>query len=63
MLPPGIIVEWCHSNTDVKLHPPEGGVYFYPPVLALGVHLSLIVFIRQVLAYYDVAPTKLTTGA
>ena len=46
ILPVSIVVEWCHPVTDVKVHPPEGGVYFHPQVLALGVHLPLTVFIR-----------------
>ena len=57
---PNIVVEWCHPDTDVKVLPPEGGVYFYPQGLALGVHLPLSVFVHRVLAYYYIAPTQLT---
>ena len=63
LLPPNIVVEWCHPDSDVKVPPPEGGVYFHPQVLALGVHLPLTVFVCQVLAYYDVASTQLTSDA
>ena len=29
LLPPGIVIEWCHPDTYVKVHPSQGGVYFY----------------------------------
>ena len=61
-LPSGI-VEWCLPETNVRIHPLEGGVYFHPKVLALRVHFSLTDFIRQMLAYYNVTPTQLTPSA
>ena len=42
---------------------PNSGVYFHLQVLALRVHLSLTDFIRQVLAFYNVAPTQLMPSA
>ena len=59
-LPPGIVVEWCPSEMNVKVPSPEEGVYFHPQVLASRVHLSLTNFIHHVLAYYNVTPTQLT---
>ena len=62
-LPSGIVVEWCPFETNVRIPPPEGGMYFQPQVLVLMVHLPLTDFVRQVPAYYNVVPTQLMLGA
>ena len=59
----GIVVEWCSPETNVKISPPKGGVYFHPQMLAMRVHLPLTDFVCQVLVYYNVPPTQLTHGA
>jgi len=62
-LPFGIVVEWCPSETNVRIPPLEGGMYYHLQVLVLMAHLSLTDFVRQVLACYNVAPTQLMLGA
>jgi hypothetical protein len=42
---------------------PEGGVYFTPMVLAMGVHLPLSPFVREMLCYYNMAPAQLGPGS
>ena len=41
----------------------EGGVYIAAQVLALGVHLPLPEFAREVLVYYNLAPTQISPGS
>jgi len=60
---PGIVVEWCPSEMNVRVPPPKGGVHFHPQVLALRVHLLLINFVRHMLAYCNIIPTQLTPSA
>jgi len=62
-LPPGIVVEWCDPNTNHKVLPSEGGVYFHLQVLAFGVHLPLRGFVHRVLAYCGFASTQLAPDA
>ena len=67
----GSITTLCHQilkwhgvpQHNVKVAPPDVGVYFHPQILTLRVHLSLTDFIRQVLSFYNVAPIHLTSGA
>jgi len=41
----------------------EGGVYIAAQVLALGVHLPLPSFVREVLSFYKLAPTQISPGS
>ena len=41
----------------------EGGVYIAAQVLALGVHLPLLSFVREVLSFYKLAPTQISPGS
>ena len=41
----------------------EGGVYIAAQVLALGVHLPLPSFAREVLVFYNLAPTQISPGS
>jgi len=58
-----IAVEFYSVKTDEKVEPSVRGVYFHPLVLELGFSLPLIPFIRSMLGYYQVPPTKLAPGA
>ena len=46
----GIKVEW-YPPMNVQECCPNGGVYFHPQILALGVRLPLIDFVCKVLAF------------
>jgi hypothetical protein len=41
----------------------DGSVYIAAQVLALGVHLPLPAFAREVLAFYRLAPTQISPGS
>ena len=47
----------------LRLSERRGGVYIAALVLALGVHLPLLDFVREVLVYYHLAPTQLAPGS
>jgi len=54
----GIKVEFCPTDVDVTLAPPDKkGVYTYSLVLALGLRLPMMKFVRSVLIFYGVAPS------
>jgi len=59
----GIGIHLCHGEVTYSDAAPEGGVYFTPMVLAMGVHLPLSSFVREMLCYYKVAPTQLGPGS
>ena len=50
-----IKVEFCPYGADVALALPNGGVYMHPQVLALGLRLLLMKFVRSVLGFYRVS--------
>ena len=47
----------------LRLQEKRGGVYIAALVLALGVHLPLPDFVREVLVYYHLAPAQLAPGS
>jgi len=60
-LSPGIKIEFCPNDVDVSSAPPgKEGVYMHPLVLALGMRLPMMKFIRSVLVFYEIAPSQLT---
>jgi len=56
-LNPRIKIEFCPQDIEVSLAPPNGGVYMYLQVLALGLRLSMTRFVCSVLTFYQVAPS------
>ena len=46
-----------------KAREEDGRVYIAVQVLALGVHLPLPAFAREVLAFYHLAPTQISPGS
>ena len=52
-LSPGIKVEFCPPDTKFVLSPPDDGVYRS----WLGLKLSLTKFVRNVLTFYQIAPS------
>jgi hypothetical protein len=59
----GIGIRLCLGEVTYSDAAPEGGVYFTPMVLAMGAHLPLSPFVREMLCYYKVAPTQLGPGS
>ena len=53
----GIKVEFCLQETKFGLSPPDGGIYMHPQVLALGLKLPMMKFVRSVLTFYRIAPS------
>ena len=61
---PRIKIEFCPYGVDVSLDSPnKDGVYMHPQVLALGLRLSMLRFIRSVLIFYRVASSQLSAMA
>jgi hypothetical protein len=60
---PGIGIHICKGDVDYSQAAPEGGVYFSPMVLAMGVHLPLSPFIREMLTHYNMPPAQLRPGS
>jgi hypothetical protein len=60
---PGIGIQICKGDVNFGEAAPEGGVYFSPMVLAMGVHLPLSPFIREMLCYYNLPPAQLGPGS
>jgi len=57
---PEIKIEFNPNNADVSSAPPDKEcVYMHPMVLALGLRLPMIKFIRSVLIFYGVSPSQL----
>ena len=52
-----IKTEFCPHGVDVSLAPSNGGVYMHLQVLALGLRLPMTSFIRNVLTFYQAAPS------
>jgi hypothetical protein len=60
----GIKVTLAPRKVDFTKAPTvEGGVYIAAQVLALGVHLPLPSFVREVLSFYKLAPTQISPGS
>ena len=60
----GIKIEFCPQNVDVSVAPPnKEDVYMHPQVLALGLRLSMMKFVRSVLIFYRIAPSQLSAVA
>ena len=60
----GIKVTLAPRKVDYTKAPEEeGGVYFAAQVLALGVHLPLPSFVREVLSFYKLAPIQIAPGS
>ena len=58
---PGIKIEFCPNDVDVSsARPGKEGVYMHPLVLALGLRLPMMKFIRSVFVFYEVTPSQLT---
>jgi len=57
-LSPGIKVEFCPLETKFGLS--HRGVYMHPQVLALGLKLSIMKFVRSILTFYIIAPSQLS---
>ena len=53
----GIKIELCSHGVDISLASPNGGVYMYPQVLALGLRLPMMSFFHSILAFYQVTPS------
>jgi hypothetical protein len=60
---PGIGIHICQGDVNFSQAAPDGGVYFSPMVLAMGVHLPLSPFVGEMLAYYNVPPAQLGPGS
>jgi hypothetical protein len=59
-----IKVTLAPRKVDYSKAPEEdGGVYIVAQVLALGVHLPLPSFAREVLVFYNLAPTQISPGS
>jgi len=59
-----IKVTLAPRKVDFMKAPKEvGGVYIAAQVLALGVHLPLPSFVREVLSFYKLAPTQISPGS
>ena len=59
-LSPGIKVEFCPQDTEFVKSSPNDGVYMLPQILELGLKLPLTKFVRSILTYYRIAPSKLS---
>ena len=57
---PGIEAEFCPQDTEFMKSPLNVSVYIRPHILALGLKLSLMKFVRGVLNYYRIAPSQLS---
>ena len=53
-LNPGIKVKFCPHGVSVSLAPLGDGVYMHPKLLVLGLRLTMMRFIRNVLSFYRV---------
>ena len=61
-LPSNVRVDWCPSDTNYTKAPRAGGMYLHPQVLALELSFPMTGFIRDILRYYQVAPSQLVAG-
>ena len=62
-LNPRIKIEFYPYGVDISKAPPNDGVYMNPQVLALGLKLPMMRFVRSVLTFYTVASSQLSAKA
>ena len=60
---PRIKIKFCPHNVDVSLAPNKDSAYMHLLVLALGLTLLMMKFVRSISIFYGVAPFQLSAEA